>query len=123
MRRMTLLSFSFSSSLAVAVLSCAAQKPHATAQKPSSNSTSDLLADLAGDAPPSTGKPAAPVALMAPGSVTPAGGFDSKLPDEDVLPETIDPDPCRSPEQIKLLPGGEAIVTLRKNVAHAWPLS
>ena len=42
--------------------------------------------------------PAPPVqALNAPlGDVTPDGGFTSKLPDEDVLPEDVDPDPCKS---------------------------
>ncbi len=84
----------------------AAQKPaQGNAPKPSGSSTSDLLADLAGDAPPALGGPTAPVVLMPPGSVTPTGGFGSTLPDEDVLPPTIDPDPCRSPEQIKMLPG------------------
>jgi lipoprotein-releasing system permease protein len=83
----------------------AAQKSPAPAQKPSGNSTSDLLADLAGEtAPPAPGAPA-PTVLMAPGSVVPSGGFGSTLPDEDVLPPNIDPDPCRSPEQIKMLPG------------------
>lgn len=43
--------------------------------------------------------------LLAPGSVTPTGGFASTLPSDDVLPPAIDPDPCRSPEQIKMLPG------------------
>lgn len=39
------------------------------------------------------------------GDVTPSGGFASELPDEDFLPEEVDPDPCRSPEQVKKLPG------------------
>ncbi len=39
------------------------------------------------------------------GNVTPAGGFASKLPDDDDLPPALDPDPCSSPEQIKTLPG------------------
>lgn len=59
-------------------------------------------------APPSTAAPTAPapVASLHPaGDVVPAGGYTSKLPDEDNLPETIDPDPCRSAEQIKTLPG------------------
>jgi lipoprotein-releasing system permease protein len=39
------------------------------------------------------------------GNVTPAGGFKSQLPDVDVLPDAIDPDPCRSPEQVARMPG------------------
>jgi lipoprotein-releasing system permease protein len=37
--------------------------------------------------------------------VTPDGGFTSKLPDDDDLPASIDPDPCKSPEQVAALPG------------------
>jgi lipoprotein-releasing system permease protein len=32
--------------------------------------------------------------LMPSGDVTPSGGFASQLPDDDVLPEALDPDPC-----------------------------
>lgn len=39
------------------------------------------------------------------GDVTPAGGFRSKLPDDDVIPDAIDPDPCRSPAQVERMPG------------------
>jgi lipoprotein-releasing system permease protein len=92
-----------------------AQKPNGTGaaqNKPSGTSTSDLLADLAGEAPPPSRSGAAaadgdgaPVALLPSGTVTPSGGFASTLPDEDVLPENVDPDPCRSPAQVKALPG------------------
>ena len=95
----------------------AAHKPQDTPPKPSGNSTRDLLSDLAGDAPPSMGGPTPPVVLMPAGSVTPAGGFGSTLPDEDVLPSTIDPDPCRSPEQIKMLPGVIIGTSLAKRLA------
>ena len=44
-------------------------------------------------------------ALLPAGDVTPAGGYQSALPEDDFLPEAIDPDPCRSPEQVKALPG------------------
>ncbi|MBX3213955.1 MAG: ABC transporter permease [Labilithrix sp.] len=46
-----------------------------------------------------------PPALHPSGDVTPSGGYASSLPDEDFLPEAIDPDPCRSPAQVKALPG------------------
>lgn len=47
----------------------------------------------------------APPALLPAGDVTPAGGFTSQLPTDDVLPPEVDPDPCRSPAQVKALPG------------------
>jgi lipoprotein-releasing system permease protein len=55
--------------------------------------------------------------LLPTGDVTPQGGYQSKLPDEDVLPETIDPDPCRSPEQVKRLPGVVIGRSLAKRLA------
>ena len=95
-----------------------------TTAKPSkpSTSTADLIADLAGEAAPS-GSPAAttanaaPPELMKPGTVTPSGGFKSQLPDEDLLPENIDPDPCRSPAQVRALPGVVIGKSLAKRLA------
>jgi lipoprotein-releasing system permease protein len=58
-----------------------------------------------------TPDPGAPV-----GSVVPAGGYKSTLPDDDVLPADIDPDPCRDAESIKKLPGIIIGVTLEKNL-------
>jgi lipoprotein-releasing system permease protein len=78
----------------------------AQAAPPSGASTSDLIADLASESPPPSGDgKTGPVVLLPSGSVTPAGGFGSTLPDEDILPENVDPDPCRSPAQVKALPG------------------
>jgi len=68
--------------------------------KPKAEAAADPLDAVLGEAPAE-----APAALHPPGEVTPRGGYASKLPEDDVLPETIDPDPCRSPEQVKLLPG------------------
>jgi lipoprotein-releasing system permease protein len=62
-------------------------------------------------APPSPPK-AAPF-----GDVTPKGGYASKLPEDDVLPEAVDPDPCRSPEQVKALPGVVIGISLSKRLA------
>lgn len=93
-----------------------AQKPAGAQAKPSGNSTNDLIADLAGEAPPSSGDDA-PVTLLPSGTVTPAGGFASKLPDEDLLPENVDPDPCRSPAQVKALPGVVIGSSLAKRLA------
>jgi lipoprotein-releasing system permease protein len=39
------------------------------------------------------------------GDVTPSGGFKSQLPDDDLLPPSLDPDPCKSPAQLSSLPG------------------
>ena len=63
--------------------------------------------------PPSVMTPPPPATDVTPtlpkgapeGDVTPTGGFASKLPDDDALPDSIDPDPCKSPEQVKALPG------------------
>jgi lipoprotein-releasing system permease protein len=39
------------------------------------------------------------------GEVTPTGGYRSRLPDDDSLPDSIDPDPCKSTEQIAKMAG------------------
>jgi lipoprotein-releasing system permease protein len=67
------------------------------------------------DAPPP--KPAPPPVLHPAGDVTPRGGYKSVLPDDDVLPDAIDPDPCRSPEQVKALPGVVIGRSLAKRLA------
>lgn len=38
-------------------------------------------------------------------SMTPTGGYKSQLPDEDYVPDAIDPDPCTSPDRVASLPG------------------
>jgi lipoprotein-releasing system permease protein len=38
-------------------------------------------------------------------AMTPAGGYKSQLPDDDYVPDAIDPDPCRSPDRVAVLPG------------------
>jgi lipoprotein-releasing system permease protein len=58
-----------------------------------------------------TPDPGAPI-----GNIVPAGGYKSTLPDDDVLPADIDPDPCRDAESIKRLPGIIIGVTLEKNL-------
>ncbi len=72
---------------------------------------------------PAASAPAAPKkgALPPPaapfeGDVTPQGGYKSELPADDVLPEEYDPDPCKSPEQIKKLPGVVLGKTLSKQL-------
>jgi lipoprotein-releasing system permease protein len=39
------------------------------------------------------------------GEVTPHGGYKSGLPDDDFIPDSIDPDPCRSSAQVAQMPG------------------
>jgi lipoprotein-releasing system permease protein len=55
--------------------------------------------------------PGAPV-----GRIEPKNGFAVPLPDVDVLPPDIDPDPCRSPEAVEKLPGIIIGVTLARNL-------
>jgi lipoprotein-releasing system permease protein len=38
-------------------------------------------------------------------SLTPAGGYKSELPDDDYVPDSIDPDACTSPDRVATLPG------------------
>jgi lipoprotein-releasing system permease protein len=93
-----------------------AQKGARGAGKTGPTSTRDLLADLAAE-PSAPQADLAPVALLPSGTVTPDGGFASKLPDEDMLPEDVDPDPCRSPAQVKALPGVVIGNSLAKRLA------
>ena len=55
--------------------------------------------------------PKAPV-----GSIVPEGGYQSELPEDDLLPADLDPDPCRDAESIKHLPGIIIGVTLERNL-------
>jgi len=50
------------------------------------------------------------------GSIVPQGGYKSALPDVDILPDSIDPDPCKSPEQVAKLPGAVLGKTLAKQL-------
>jgi lipoprotein-releasing system permease protein len=72
----------------------------------------------AGEAAPSSALPSSsddrPVAGGPTGAITPAGGYASQLPDEDYVPDAIDPDPCRSPEKIARMPG----IVVGRTLAH-----
>ena len=50
------------------------------------------------------------------GDITPNGGYKAKLPDVDILPDAIDPDPCKSPEQVAKMPGVVIGKTLAKQL-------
>jgi lipoprotein-releasing system permease protein len=49
-------------------------------------------------------------------NVTPDGGYQSQLPQDDALPDAIDPDPCKSPEQVARMPGIVVGHTLAKQL-------
>jgi lipoprotein-releasing system permease protein len=53
-------------------------------------------AALPAPAPAPTGKVA---------DLTPAGGYKSQLPQDDFVPDSVDPDPCKSKEQVARMPG------------------
>jgi lipoprotein-releasing system permease protein len=73
--------------------------------------------------PPTTAKerparpPGPPVAAGQVGDVTPLGGYKSTLPDDDVVPDSVDPDPCKSQEQVARMPGIVVGRTLAKQLA------
>lgn len=50
------------------------------------------------------------------GDIVPEGGYAGDLPEDDVLPEGFDPDPCRDAEAVKKLPGIVIGVTLKRNL-------
>jgi lipoprotein-releasing system permease protein len=50
------------------------------------------------------------------GEIVPEGGYTSRLPDDDALPEDVDPDPCRDARTVQRLPGIILGNTLRKNL-------
>jgi lipoprotein-releasing system permease protein len=59
-----------------------------------------------------------PAAAAGPvGDVTPQGGYKSTLPDDDAVPDFIDPDPCKSPDQVARMPGIVVGRTLAKQLA------
>jgi lipoprotein-releasing system permease protein len=70
---------------------------------------------------PSATPPPAPIPPLAAsgisGSITPTGGYKSRLPDDDEIPDSVDPDPCKSPEQIAKMPGIVVGRTLAKQLA------
>ncbi|HKO52564.1 MAG TPA: ABC transporter permease [Polyangiaceae bacterium] len=86
---------------------------------PDLHSHSSAWAGAAGDA--ATAAESAPAETVidpkAPvGSIVPEGGYKSELPEDDLLPADLDPDPCRDAESIKHLPGIIIGVTLQRNL-------
>jgi lipoprotein-releasing system permease protein len=60
--------------------------------------------------------PAPLVNGLAAGSAVPQGGYKSVLPDTDDIPDSVDPDPCKSKDQIAKLPGAVLGKTLAKQL-------
>jgi lipoprotein-releasing system permease protein len=61
-------------------------------------------------------KPTALVTAAPFGDVVPDGGYTSQLPDDDILPESIDPDPCKDPAAVAKMPGVVVGRTLSKQL-------
>jgi lipoprotein-releasing system permease protein len=75
-----------------------------------------MFAEIERDIPAEAGATEPETVPEVQGSVVPKGGYQSKLPDVDVLPDSIDPDPCKSPEQVAKLPGAVLGKTLAKQL-------
>jgi lipoprotein-releasing system permease protein len=50
------------------------------------------------------------------GDVTPRGGYQSQLPEDDYIPDSLDPDPCKSPAEVAKMPGIVVGRTLAKQL-------
>ncbi|HEX8791230.1 MAG TPA: ABC transporter permease [Polyangiaceae bacterium] len=76
--------------------------------------------DLAMMAPPPASASAPPLPTAAPTGkpedLTPTGGYKSQLPQDDFIPDAVDPDPCKSPEQIAHMPAIVVGKTLAKQL-------
>jgi lipoprotein-releasing system permease protein len=89
---------------------------------PGAGSPTPALSALAGPAQPPPPKPklvarrGAAAREVPSGDVTPAGGYKSQLPDEDYVPDAIDPDPCKSAEKVQQMPGVVLGRTLAKQL-------
>ena len=51
------------------------------------------------------------------GSIEPEGGYDSVLPEDDLIPAELDPDPCADQAKVSALPGIVIGRTLAKNLS------
>ncbi len=84
------------------------------------NEAADNAAHANTPAPPASGAPAAPTAApeadVPVGAIEPKGGYQSVLPEDDVLPIELDPDPCADKNAVAGLPGIVIGVTLAKNL-------
>ncbi|MGH7297852.1 MAG: ABC transporter permease [Polyangiaceae bacterium] len=68
-------------------------------------------------APSAVASVAPPAAPPGPsGDLVPVGGYKSQLPDDDFVPDSVDPDPCKSPDQVAKMPGIVVGRTLAKQL-------
>lgn len=103
-----------------------AQKPAPDAGAPKSApkhaASASPSASDAGTAPDAAaeedgGESIADIATGAPvGNVVPSGGYSSKLPEDDQLPEELDPDPCKDRSRVEKMPGVVVGATLKRNL-------
>jgi len=87
-------------------------RPTGTIADAGAEEAADSKRDADGEPDALAVEPDAPV-----GDVEPDGGFASKLPENDELPDFIDPDPCKSPGAVAKLPGIVVGATLAKNLS------
>lgn len=69
--------------------------------------------------PPASASPSLPpptVPTGKPEDLTPTGGYKSQLPQDDWVPDAVDPDPCKSPEKIAKMPAIVVGKTLAKQL-------
>jgi lipoprotein-releasing system permease protein len=106
------------SDLATLIATGAASEINAQRSKPAPAAPADPLDAILGTpSAPVVAEAVPPPPLHPAGDVTPKGGYASKLPEDDFLPESVDPDPCRSAVQIKALPGVVIGRSLAKRLA------
>jgi len=73
--------------------------------------------DAAASAAPPLNAPPEPTSDLPEGSVVPEGGYDSVLPEDDMIPEELDPDPCADQAKVSALPGIVIGRTLARNLS------
>jgi lipoprotein-releasing system permease protein len=74
--------------------------------RPDGGIADDAGAPVAAAPPSPAPTPAPALAVRGPASdLVPSGGYKSTLPDDDALPDLIDPDPCKSSDQVARMPG------------------
>lgn len=87
-----------------------AEMHHADAGAPAASAAPESSASAAPLPAPAPTIPAKAEAL------TPTGGYKSQLPQDDWLPDSVDPDPCKNPEQIAKMPAIVVGKTLAKQL-------
>jgi lipoprotein-releasing system permease protein len=84
------------------------------AREPAANPSDPKGTDAANDGDDFDPKALGPDAPV--GDITPSGGYASVLPNDDALPEDVDPDPCKDPKATAKLPGIVVGATLKQTL-------